>query len=50
MSTLIGGVGCSINIPYKIANSKVLAHLGFKSKVLLGPLNVISACIAQAFN
>ena len=30
--------GVPINIPWKIPNSKVLAHLGFKSKVLPGPL------------
>ena len=33
----------SMNIPWKIPNGKVLAHLGFKSKVFPGPLIDISA-------
>ena len=37
--------GYSIYIPWKIPNGKVLAHLGFKSKVLLGPLTDLSACV-----
>ena len=37
--------GYSIYIPWKIPNGKVLAHLGFKSKVLFGPLTDLSACV-----
>jgi hypothetical protein len=37
--------GGSINIPYKISNGKVLAHLVFRSKVLLRPLTDISAWV-----
>jgi hypothetical protein len=33
----------SLNMPWKIADGKVLAHLGFRSKISLGPLTDISA-------
>ena len=36
----------SINIPYKyIKDGKVLDHLGFKSKVMAGPLTDFSAWV-----
>ena len=44
LSTSNLGVGSS-NISSKITNSKVLAHLRFKSKVLPGPLTDLSAWV-----
>ena len=35
----------SINIPCNISNGKVLAHMGFKSKVLPGLFTALSLCV-----